>query len=319
MSAGPTNTVIGSFWREPGHAEDSIRRLVDLQIRYGIQPISDGEQRSDIIGYFSQVPGLKAMGLRTGLMGRIRPMDDPHNFVKIRDYKFVRDYLHKMGRRDITIKTAITGPVTLGFMCAANELAYYKDIRDRRIFEDASEALRPLIVELLRLGSYVQIDEPCISLGVLRSPEVPDVINGLVDEISERDRFYELLSLHVCGNLTRVRGLFEALLKVHVKVLSLAFAGKDEAGNIGLLEREKIESEGKMMGIGVIPVAIMSAEAVEPVEDVRERTKALVEAVGLQNVRFFHPDCGLGQTPLPVAEKILQTQVAATSPFLKCS
>lgn len=314
--AGPTNTVIGSFWKQPTPPEESIRRVVDLQLRYGIQPLSDGEQRADMIGYFDQLPGLKGMGLRTGLMGQIRPMDDPRKFIKIQDYKLVRDYLHSIRRDDVQVKTTITGPITLGFMCAANELAYYRDLRDRRIFDDASVALRPLIVELLRLGSYVQVDEPCISLGVLRPAEVLEVINSLLGGIVDKDKFADMLSLHVCGDLTRIKGLFDSLLRLDMKVLSLAFAGKDEAGNFGLLDREKIEAHDKIFGAGVVPVATMTVEAVEPVEKVGERTRALVKAVGLENLCFFHPDCGLGQTPLPVAEKILQTQVAATSSFI---
>ena len=52
-------TVIGSFPTPPISVphEEAIRNVVELQLKYGINPISDGEQWGKMIEYASQTPG----------------------------------------------------------------------------------------------------------------------------------------------------------------------------------------------------------------------------------------------------------------------
>ncbi|RLI35481.1 hypothetical protein DRO66_07210, partial [Candidatus Bathyarchaeota archaeon] len=52
-------TVIGSFPRWADSLEKSIEEIVNLQLHYGIDMITDGEQRGGMIKYFEQIPGLE--------------------------------------------------------------------------------------------------------------------------------------------------------------------------------------------------------------------------------------------------------------------
>jgi methionine synthase II (cobalamin-independent) len=49
-------TVVGSFPKSDSPVEKAIREIVDLQLNYGIDLITDGEQRSNMIQYFEQIP-----------------------------------------------------------------------------------------------------------------------------------------------------------------------------------------------------------------------------------------------------------------------
>ena len=54
-------TVIGSFPRQLSTDSfiKAIKDVVDLQLEYGIEIITDGEQRYNMIQYFEQIPGLE--------------------------------------------------------------------------------------------------------------------------------------------------------------------------------------------------------------------------------------------------------------------
>jgi len=49
-------TVVGSFPKSDSPVEKAIREIVDLQLNYRIDLITDGEQRSNMIQYFEQIP-----------------------------------------------------------------------------------------------------------------------------------------------------------------------------------------------------------------------------------------------------------------------
>ena len=52
-------TVVGSFPKSDRPLENEIREIVDLQLYYGIDLITDGELRRNMIQYFEQIPGLR--------------------------------------------------------------------------------------------------------------------------------------------------------------------------------------------------------------------------------------------------------------------
>ncbi|MBS7623013.1 hypothetical protein KEJ39_04985, partial [Candidatus Bathyarchaeota archaeon] len=51
-------TVVGSFPRLPFGIDQAIRAVIDLQLQAGMDIVSDGEQRADMITYFKEIPGL---------------------------------------------------------------------------------------------------------------------------------------------------------------------------------------------------------------------------------------------------------------------
>ena len=55
-------TVVGSFPELDSPLENALTEIVDFQLHYGISLITDGEQRSNMIQYFEQIPGLQKFG-----------------------------------------------------------------------------------------------------------------------------------------------------------------------------------------------------------------------------------------------------------------
>ena len=158
-------TVIGSFPRQLDSYSliKDIRKVVDLQLAYDIDIITDGEQRGGMIEYFEQIPGLGKTDGSLKIVGKIRPMDNLDNFHKFFDYKMVKSYLASRNREDIKVKITLTGPITLGFTCAFGGIRHYKNYRDERLYSDLSEALIPLAEKSLDIGGHLQIDEPGVS------------------------------------------------------------------------------------------------------------------------------------------------------------
>ena len=169
-----TRAVVGSFPSFDNDIETSILHIIDLQLKYGIEVISPGEQRYDMIAYFSEVlPGLKHEGSKSFIIGRIQPPEDLNKFEKFKDFKLVKNYLEQSGKTG-KIKVTITGPITLGFTCAATlnphrgiSIEPYKNIIDTNLYEDVSNALQPIASEFQKKGAMVQIDEPGFSAGYI--------------------------------------------------------------------------------------------------------------------------------------------------------
>ena len=107
-------TVVGSFPKSDKPFEKAIREIVDLQLYYGIDLITDGEQRSNMIQYFEQIPGLERVSNGLRIVGKVEPMqlDKIDEFYKITEYKTVKSILKSMGKENVKTKITITGPMT---------------------------------------------------------------------------------------------------------------------------------------------------------------------------------------------------------------
>ena len=304
MNSKVKRTVVGSFPKQPLPVPEAIRYLADLQLHYGINPISDGEQHYDMIGYFDQIPGLGRGPLGLSVMDEIRPPEHPDTFYKIEDYLFLRRYLDSIGRRDVGIKTAITGPITLGLTCASKGVKYYRRADDVRLYIDLSKALRSLIERLLNLGAYVQIDEPGLSARYMNPKEAVEIINDMLSGV--RGEALERVSIHICGDLSKVRGLIDSILNLRLKVLSLAFSGEHERGNVQLFSKAQLEGSLKKIGVGCVATSIETVDDVDDVEKILNRLVELEGRLGYGNIAYFHPDCGLRSLSMDTVEKILK-------------
>ena len=146
-------TTIGSFPRGEKPLDAAIRDVVDLQLRHGVEVVTDGEQRADMITYFEQITGFGrgSRGLRVS--GRIKPMDDPRSFYKLVDHSAMRAYLASTGRGGVKTKITLTGPVTLGMTAAMGGITGYSGLRDPTLYGDCADALAPLAEEALKVGA----------------------------------------------------------------------------------------------------------------------------------------------------------------------
>ncbi len=206
-------TVVGSFPKSNSSLENAIREIVDLQLSYGIDLITDGELRSNMIHYFEQIPGLERLGEGLRIVGKIEPMerDRIDEFYKINDYRRVQSILKNLGKRNVKVKITITGPVTLGTACALADiestLEHYNLEEEEALYSDFSSALLPLVQETLKIGAYVQIDEPLLSTGTVPIESAKKILKDFAMRLPLFSIEEEKVSCHVCGSIKSVPNL----------------------------------------------------------------------------------------------------------------
>ena len=310
-------TVIGSFPRIHHSLDDSIKGIIDLQLANKIDIISDGEQRHDMVGYFHQIPGLIDEKGKLCIGKKIQSLDEINKFEKISDFIFSSDYIKKLGS-DVLIKTALTGPITLGMTCAMNGIkSYYASVMDIRIYEDISLAIQPIIIKLLELGAFVQIDEPGLSGGFMRPEIAIKIINNMLEKSIEKEKWQDKLSMHVCGSISRVNNLFDNLLDLNTPVLSLAFSGNIEKENLKIISKKDIEKASKKIGFGCIGTQVSKINDVDSDIEIIKRLKEISRLIDLDNVAYVHPDCGLRNNSIDVVERILKNLSSSVDSFLE--
>ncbi len=266
-------TVIGSY-PVVGEGLDAIKTAVHDQLEAGIEIISDGQTRKDMVSYFADhIPGFKIDGEKVKIVGKVRP---PEETPIIGDLLFAK----KLARGRAEVKAIITGPVTMVFFSELSPEAPYAGFRDGRLYEDVSEALAVEAEMIQKAGfSDFQIDEPSFSIGApmnigKRSVEV--VVSGIRG----------VKGLHVCGNLRRA---FGEVVKIDgLDVLSFSF--KDNVSNFDSVDRRLLEDYSKKLGVGC--VSTMDAE-VDDVESIKRVLSKALDLYGLENIAWAHPDCGL--------------------------
>jgi 5-methyltetrahydropteroyltriglutamate--homocysteine methyltransferase len=300
---GIERTTIGSFPKGNKPLVAAIRDVIDLQLKYGIDVITDGEQRADMITYFEQIPGLSRGNRGLRVCGKIGPMEDSDDFFKIRDYHWVQSYLDSVNRRDVKTKITLTGPVTLGMTSAMGGLIGYGNMRDASLYLDCVNALLPLANRALEVGAHLQIDEPGISARFESPKYLERLLSALPDSAIDEGR----VSLHVCGSVAHV---FKELMDLSVNVFSFGFSRAQESKNIETISSESLRA-GKKLGVGFI-----SNTALEDSDTALRRLNKIAGIVGVDNVAYIHPDCGFGSTSPELVEPILRNMKGASDVFI---
>jgi methionine synthase II (cobalamin-independent) len=302
-------TVVGSFPPKKLSLLNAVKWAVDIQLAHGIDLISDGEQRSDMIGYFSSFPGLGMKSNGPYVKSKVMPLGDALSFVKLRDFRFVKDYLRSRRREDVKVKISVTGPITLGFACACNGLQHYSGIGDLKLYSDFAQALRPLINEIAETGCYVQIDEPSLSIRVMDARNAVKIVNEALSGLPASVHREGKLAVHICGPITET--LFDELINLDAPVLSLAFSGPNVRKNLKAISKRTLKSQGKKIGVGCVSVQASHRNDVEKLDTVIRRLDALKEKIGKDAIAFVHPDCGLRNTAEDAVEPILEMVTAS--------
>ena len=300
-------TVVGSFPKSSGPLEDAIKEVVDLQLHYGINLITDGEQRSNMIQYFEQIPGLERLSDGLRIVGRIEPMerDRIDEFYKIKDYRTVKSVLELLGKESVRVKVSITGPMTLGTACALADMEstmeHYDLDKEETLYSDFSRALLPITRRLLNIGAYVQLDEPLLSTGKVSVESAKKILKDFASHLPSSSIEEEKVNCHVCGSIKSVPNLYAALLGSSFPILSLGFSGEQEKENLDIISKPSLEENGAKLGVGVV-----SNVNVEDEKIIMQRYNRIQEAVGRENIRYLHPDCGFRMTPPKKVKLILE-------------
>ena len=239
----------------------AVETAVTDQMNAGIDIISDGQVRGDMIGAFtSKLPGIREQDV----IGKIQPASGA---ITVADTKYARSKFPK-------VKGIITGPTTLAHGLHISTPMY------RNKEELALELAAALVVEARALEAsgvaLLQIDEPILSTGIADLA----VAKQAVELIGSAVRIP--ICMHVCGNLGNV---LDEILKFNVNVLDFEFS--KNPGNLDILSRRDLE--GKMLGFGCVD---SSSEEVETVQEIKRRIQKGVELFD-PKILLIDPDCGM--------------------------
>ena len=266
--------------------KDSIRDSVIAQLDAGVDIISDGQVRGDMVSIFTEyIPGMKIEDGNTVIVSKIR---NPIQEISIKDLQYakkvMKDYYNGSIPEGKGVKGIITGPNTI--VHSSRIASFYKNKEDAII--DLAHSLKFEVDAIARKVEpvYIQIDEPFLSTGMVDMKTAREAIDILHDGLDIP------LAMHVCGILSDA---FGDIAKFNVDILDFEFAGNNV--NLGVLEKNANLVANKKIGFGCVD---SSVNTVDEVGDVDELVQKAIEIVGKDNL-ILDPDCGLRRAPRDVA------------------
>jgi len=262
-------TVVGSYPVVKGSGlktffdpfKSAVETAVADQVNAGIDIISDGQVRNDMIQMFaSRLPGIKGQEV----VGKVQPASGA---ITVADTKYART-------KSQYVKGIITGPSSIAHGLHISTPMY----RNREeLALDLAAALAAEARHLEAAGvTLLQIDEPIFSTGVADLAAGKQAIEIITSAVRVP------ACLHVCGNIEKV---IDDILKINVNVLDFEFSKNPE--NLSLFGSRDLA--GRMVGYGCVD---SSAEPVETVAEIKKRIEKGVEVFGAKAM-LVDPDCGL--------------------------
>jgi 5-methyltetrahydropteroyltriglutamate--homocysteine methyltransferase len=306
-----TRALVGGFPRLDSEIDRAIDASIKLQLRHGIDILSDGDQRGDMISYYSKdIPGLGMEGGFSIVSGKVKPPSDVMEVQKVKDFLML-----KKKHPNMKFKVSVVGPTTMALVCGSKKIVRgYKNYVDFSLASDIAAALKEIVSPLAEMKAFIQIDEPFFSQGMR---DLRERIR-LIDEILEGcDR--SLCSVHVCGFLGRQPLLQELARLENVGTLSHAFSiDRDkEKDNLTLLRREIFEDSDKKLAAGIISVSARAAKDVERPQTVARRLRTIVDRIGLDNLAYVTPDCYFRALDKELVDDVLTGFTKGTDIFEK--
>lgn len=266
--------------------KEAIKTSVTAQLDAGVDIISDGQVRGDMVSIFTEfIPGMKIEGGNTFIVGKIR---NPTKEISIKDLQYAKkimaDYYNGSIPEGNGIKGIITGPNTI--IHSSRIQSFYKNKEDAII--DLAHSLKHEVDAIERKINpvYIQIDEPFLSTGMVDMKTAREAI-GII-----KDGLEVPLGMHVCGLLNDA---FKDLVKFDIDILDMEFAGNNV--NMDVLEKNHTLLGNKKLGLGCVD---SSVNTVDNIEDIEEIVSKAIDIVGKDNL-ILDPDCGLRRAPENVA------------------
>jgi len=219
-------TVVGSFPVDTGRGlpgllfplRHAVQKAVESQVRAGIDIISDGQVRGDMIRAFSsRLPGIRGQDV----VSTVLPASGS---ITVADTRYALS-------RHRFVKGILTGPTTLSFGLHIATPVY----RDRA--DLAMDLARALAAEAKALESagvcMLQVDEPVLSTGAADVAGAERALKVLLEGI------HVPVCLHVCGDLSSV---IDRLLAFPVDVLDIECAKTPQ--NLELVSERDLRKRG---------------------------------------------------------------------------
>ena len=264
-----------------------IEELVELQFNLGIDIVTDGQVRDDMVGLFvKHIPGFVYKDNTSFIVSKIQK---PIKSITVEDVKFAQNKLNSLTDDDNKgVKGIITGPSTI--IHSSRIKYFYKNKNDAII--DYAYAIKDEAKSLENVGcKYIQIDEPFLSTGMVDIKTAKEAINIISKDIKIP------VAMHVCGDISTV---FKDLTSFNVDILDFEFAGNNT--NINVLKENKDYLKDKIVGFGCIDSASQKLDDKSKVENLINKG---VEIMGAENL-ILDPDCGLKKVPLSMVKEKLK-------------
>lgn len=296
------STVVGSFPVDIKKAETTkdkilnvfgaydpykaaIKEAVISQLDAGVDIVSDGQVRGDMVTSFTQyIPGMKMEYNSTVITSKIR---DPIKEITVNDLKFAKKVLSNYYDGNIPqnkgIKGIVTGPSTIVYSSRIE--SFYKNKDDAII--DLAHSLKKEVDAISKVEpKYIQIDEPFLSTGMVNMKTAREAISILTEDATVP------MSMHVCGTLNEV---FKELATFNLDILDFEFAGNDV--NLKVLEDNINLVKDKKIGFGCLDTSLNEVDSYEATENLVLKG---IELLGKDNI-LLDPDCGLRKASKEVA------------------
>lgn len=294
-----TTTVIGSYPYARMTPEEAIARAVEDQVEAGVDVISDGQVRADMVGIFVKgIPGYEVDGRKYYVTSKVAAADSP---ISLDDLLLAK----KIAGGRAKVKAIITGPTTIAQCSVMKDGAPYSAPAmeegaqamtvDRNLVMDVAGALAAEAKFLTEAGfDVLQLDEPFFSL---QGADL-DVGMEALGVITENTEFS---ALHVCGDTSPI---MDRLMDAPVDLIEVEGASLDKVDWLG---PDILNEKGKKVCWGVVEV---SSNDVEEVDELRGRIERGVAKVGAENL-WVSPDCGMRVRKPEAAKLKLQRMVEA--------
>ena len=266
--------------------KEAIKSSVIAQLDAGVDIISDGQVRGDMVSIFTKyIPGMKVEDGNTVISSKIR---NPIQEISIKDLQYAKKVMKEYYGGKIPkgkgIKGIITGPNTI--IHSSRIESFYKNKEDAII--DLAHSLNLEVDAIAKKINpvYIQVDEPFLSTGMVDMKTAREAIDIIHDGLDVP------LAMHVCGILS---DSFKDIAKFNIDILDMEFAGNNI--NLGVLEENASLLANKKVGFGCVD---SSVNTVDNINDIDELVSKAIEIVGKDNL-ILDPDCGLRRAPEDIA------------------
>jgi 5-methyltetrahydropteroyltriglutamate--homocysteine methyltransferase len=283
----------------------AIKNAVYAQLNAGIDIISDGQVRGDMIEIFAKdLPGMVIEDNTCKIKNQIRPAPKT---ISGNDLKYANKLLNNFIKESNLspeekakkgVKGIITGPSTMVFSSRLDGFYSMKQ-KDKAII-DMANALKQEAKTLEESGAkYIQLDEPFLSTGMVNLNTAKKAINIISKDIKIP------VAMHVCGDISNV---LDQLLKFNVDILDLEFAGIEN--NLNILKNQK-SLHNKKIGFGSVDTKKDSAESIDEIKKLIDKG---IKILGSENM-IIDPDCGMKTLNPNIAQLKLKNMVESTKIF----
>ncbi len=278
-------TVIGSYPLSfDVLGKEAILQSVTDQLEAGIDLVSDGQTRYDMIGYFARAIDGYVFDTKSSITQKI---GHGHPDLFVRDLELAKTLTPH-------VKGIVTGPATLVLSTRIRSL--YEGYRDEAVYIDTASALLEIAQAMQDAGAeWIQIDEPYLSVGAPL-----EIAKKAIESIATNLKVP--VALHVCG---KVYPIVDWLVSLQgITLLSHGFKGED---NLPMLHDEGLAHSNKILGLGCVDT---KKSRVETVEEIAELIESALTEFPLPRL-VIHPDCGLRTLERKVALSKMKNMVAA--------